>query len=316
VSGIRAEDVGIDAANYYSGYERIAKGLETGWEPIYVWLNELAYVVYDAPEVAILFAALLTMLLYYIAFRYYSVNYALSLAIFLGAFGYFTSFNLVRQSIAIAVVTLAFVFLRSNRLIFIALLLIASGFHASAIIMLPMILFSKIKLDDRLVFTLIILWVFSVFFLLYPPLTHKFLNLLGSIIDNRYISYLTGGPEGPAITVRVLINQIFFAAGVYVMYFMKDETLEKEKYIIALSMLGIIAYNLTHHLYWVTRIAFYLYIFIVFSIPVIMNRLFSGWQWVIAAFVFYVFYYMNFLRAIANNSNGVNPYIIADFWKI
>jgi hypothetical protein len=316
ILGIRAEDVGIDTIRYFEGYERIAKGYETGWEIFYVSLNELAYRIYDAPELAILLASFLAMLFYFISFKYYSINYALSFAIFLGAFGYFTSFNLVRQSIAIGIVSLALIFLREKKYLFVLLIVIASGFHASAILMLPILFLSYVKLDDRLIIVIVILWTFSLFLLLYPQLTYGFMNLFGTIVGDAYRGYLTAIIAETSLTVRVFLNQIFFLAGIYVLYYRKRDLSEKDRYIIILSLLGIIALNVTHHLYLVQRIAYYLYLFIVFSLPIIIVRLFSGWQLILVSFSFYVFYFVNFIRAIANNANGVNPYLISDFWKL
>jgi transmembrane protein EpsG len=316
VSGIRAEDVGIDTIRYFEGYERIAKGYETSWEIFYVSLNELTYHIYDAPEVAIFFASLLTMFIYFISFRYYSINYALSFAIFLGAFGYFTSFNLVRQSIAIGIVSLAFIFLRDKKYLFVVLILVASGFHASAVLMLPMLFLAYVKIDDRFIVAIIGFWLFSIFLLLYPKLTYGFINLFGTIVGDAYRGYLTAIITETSVTVRVFLNQLFFIAGIYVLYYRKCELSNKERYIIILSLLGIIALNITHHLYLVQRIAYYLYLFIVFSLPMIIFKLFKGWQLLLVSLSFYFFYFINFIRAIANNANGVNPYLISEFWKL
>ncbi|RYU65232.1 EpsG family protein [Aliivibrio finisterrensis] len=315
VCGMRDVDVGTDTYSYHRWFRFITEGRgEVRSEPIYLALNWLAYYIYNAPEVIVFLAAAVTMLFYSFSFSYFSVSYALSFSIFLGQFGYFFSFNGVRQGIAVAIITFAFRCLYYNRLAYVALVFFAAGFHVTALVMLPFVFINAFRFDNKFLFFLIISWSVSILFLVYPPLIRTLLSSLSFLISDGFVSYILSSAEYNSITLRIVLNQLFFLGGVLVMYRYRAKLRDRDQLVIILSLIGILLFNILNQVDFASRLAYYPYIFVVFSLPLIINCLFLGYQRVLVTFLFYTFWFFNFLKAIAINTNGVNPYSLAPFW--
>jgi transmembrane protein EpsG len=138
-------DVGTDYQSYIRIYDLLSGisfkeyladnfGIEIGSYLIIKFAN-----LFNQPiNVMFGISSFLTIIFFYFGLKNYEIkNQALSYFLFLTIL-FPQSFNAVRQYIAIAIVFYAFSFIYKNKLLkFIALILIASAFHLSAILLLP-----------------------------------------------------------------------------------------------------------------------------------------------------------------------------------
>src|SRR5690606_16453571 len=83
----------------------------------------------------------------------YSPNIYLSVLLFVTIGGYFTSHNITRQYIAIAICLYGFSYIiKRNPIKYFLVVLVAISFHTSSIIMMPLYLLAKIPITRKLIF--------------------------------------------------------------------------------------------------------------------------------------------------------------------
>lgn len=143
--GYRDETVGTDTKNYKTYFEIIEGGyllsVEIGW----IFLNKLVIWQGGNFNNLLVLVAAATVFPIAILLKKHSVNPLLSLFLYYTLYIYFYSFNISRQAIAITVVLLAYVFLIKNKKVwFIVFVIIASLFHTSSLIALPLVFVDRI----------------------------------------------------------------------------------------------------------------------------------------------------------------------------
>ncbi|MGQ6949515.1 EpsG family protein [Vibrio cholerae] len=140
-----------DYANYLDMY--LKSQTETvSVEPFYLYLNKLFYKLNIPFEFLMLIIAFLSIGIKAVVFYKKSPYYLSSLLIYL--FTIFVQFDLIaiRQGLAISLVMLAFMFIEKKSLS-IPILLGASLFHVSALIVLPMLFMVNMEYKKKFVFT-------------------------------------------------------------------------------------------------------------------------------------------------------------------
>lgn len=138
ISGFRYF-VGTDFKLYYGAFYYIKEfGYYEYWELGYNMLNK-AILLFSDNSVA-LFVTVATIITLFTFFSIYqmSINPAQSILIWVISLCYFESMNTMRQSLALSLFFLAFVFaLKKNKIGFVIFILLATSMHLSAIILLP-----------------------------------------------------------------------------------------------------------------------------------------------------------------------------------
>lgn len=117
-----------------------------GWQEIgYVFFNVFIASISQSEIAIMIVTTLITLLLFYTRFVKDSVYIWLSILMFVSVGSYYTSFNMMRQMLAIAIVFAGMGFLYKNKLLkFIIVVIIASSIHISAIVMIPLGLVLKV----------------------------------------------------------------------------------------------------------------------------------------------------------------------------
>ncbi|PWH86970.1 EpsG family protein [Brumimicrobium oceani] len=220
IVGFRAIEVGTDTINYKMYFDVIQSGeylpVEAGWLAI----NNLVILFNGSFETLLLLVTLLTMLPVYYVCKKSSVNPALSLFFYITLYFYFYSFNISRQILAISFVLLGFHFLKNNiKLAFIAFVLLASSFHASALIVLPLVFVNLIP--DKIVLYVSAIVVSALIGLFGTDLLY---NLIELTSYSRYLSRLELGNVSGNALYLLLLNGFFL----FILYFSdKRETFFK-----------------------------------------------------------------------------------------
>ncbi|MGE7614592.1 EpsG family protein [Paenibacillus sp. NPDC101420] len=186
VYGIRY-NVGRD----YLSYEIIYKN-EYGWynyEFLYT-LSTNFFKFLNAPFwVFNVFLGFIIFYLMYLISKDLNIGYEKIVLYFILTGQLFVSFNLVRQTIAAMIIMFAFRYITRKNIIKYAIgVIIASLFHTSAIIFIPLYFLKNINLNIRRVVTLVILGIMLYFFNIISLINYffvpdKYMSLLGSILD-------------------------------------------------------------------------------------------------------------------------------------
>lgn len=143
-------NVGRDFLSYERVYYNIKNfgSLEIG----YLWLNKLLN-YFDIPFVGLnVCMALLTFIFLIKAISKMTVDYTLSIYLYISLFFFYHAMNQTRQGLAISIGLYAISFLsegRNKRFIF--WILIGSLFHASILIMIPLIFLCDVSVDKKMV---------------------------------------------------------------------------------------------------------------------------------------------------------------------
>lgn len=144
IAGFRGTEVGTDTMNYYLYFYRVEHGImESGYEPLWQLLNIGVYRFGGNFQHVTLVASVLTLIPLYLAFKKESRLPLFSLFIYIAFNYYFSSFNIMRQMLAVSWALLAFVYYRRERpdkgdTLRVALFtLIAFLFHYTAIVIIP-----------------------------------------------------------------------------------------------------------------------------------------------------------------------------------
>lgn len=139
-------DVGTDYMTYYEWFRGIAIGVDTYFEPGFLYLINLVNAAGLTPQWVFVASSFLILGAVFAATRRMSVIPWLSIFLFSATALYFVSFNIMRQFIAVAILLYAFRYILDRKFLFYAVSVgIASLFHLTALIMLPLYFLLRLK---------------------------------------------------------------------------------------------------------------------------------------------------------------------------
>lgn len=135
--------IGTDYSTYYHYYDNIRKGGEPwpwlDFEWGFILLNQAIGLFYCPPEVYMFIVSAITVYLILYTCDKLSADRMMSMLLFVTLYFYFSSFNILRQYLAIAIVFFSITFIKKGKLIpYILCIVLASLFHKTALIMLPL----------------------------------------------------------------------------------------------------------------------------------------------------------------------------------
>lgn len=141
-------DVGTDYLPIYvARFRAIANGAVLPWDPGFLALNKLIGLFTGNSAWLFVITSFFTISLTFRAIRKYSPNVALSVLIFVIGGFYFTSFNAVREWMAIALFLNAIPYIeKRDPKRYVLLVGLAACFHASALLYLPLYFVSRLKI--------------------------------------------------------------------------------------------------------------------------------------------------------------------------
>lgn len=156
LSAFRGVTVGTDTSGYKLLFSRLEEGYpirqEIGWQ----YLNKLIINLGGSFEDLLIVSSLFVLVPIFYTVKKYSPNPMLSLFIYFSLYLYLQSFNITRQAIAVSIVFSAIPFLINNRFWFFSFFIVlASTFHITALLCLPLIFINKIP-DKKLLYIILI----------------------------------------------------------------------------------------------------------------------------------------------------------------
>ncbi len=181
VSGLRGVNVGIDTFTYSNIYKSI--GNNSLLQSLAVQDIEKGYIYFNyivsrsflgSFQFVVALSALLSVTVISVIILKYSYNTWLSFYIFVSMGLYTFGMSGLRQAIALAFTSLAFLCIAEKKIItFVALVLLACSFHTSAAIFLPAFLFRYVKIN-KIMITLYVVSCAALY--LFVELSFDFLN--------------------------------------------------------------------------------------------------------------------------------------------
>ncbi len=218
--------IGTDYFSYASAFNRLQLiGFEGRFEWAYVLLNIIVGRLGGSLELLFLIIAIIMFLFLYLSLKEYSnsISVGIGMLAYMLLF-YQMSFNMVRHSVAMVVCLYSIKYIHEKRpLKFLMLVLLATGFHNSAIILIPAYIVSKQlsegkrKISRLLIFTISTIGVLSIDSLITPIL--KSIHQL-----NYYLFYIQN--ETGEFTFNYLIRHApFVLVGIFLIkYIKRDDT--------------------------------------------------------------------------------------------
>lgn len=224
IGGLRYQ-VGTDFLNYtlmYNSYSNqsiseILLGEDLGFGLIN-WI--CSKIVYN-PQLMFFVCVFLTTLIIVTTIRKYSNIFEISMFLYISTMAYYSQFNIVRQCLASAIIFwgIKYIF-NDNKLKYFAIVIFASMFHSTAIVMIPVYYLVKIEPWSKKML-LIILGAISIMVLFDP-----FLNVLNIVLQGtKYQVYtIIKDVDNGVNFIRVIV----LAIPIILSYFYKNKLNDNE----------------------------------------------------------------------------------------
>lgn len=305
ISGFRS--IGTDVINYKNYFDYIdVYSLDNSlYEKGYYLLNKLIHTIFGDFQFVLIFTSLFVVLVISKTILSLSVKPMLSLFFFVTFYFYFTSFNLIRQYIAMAIVFASVKFiLRKQAYIFILLIFISSLFHTTSLFFIPFYWIVRRKIPD------IFYWIIFIFSLVFSVFTPILISII-SVIFPRLSYYSNYSLEGASANFSILLTLMTFIMAKIL--YKKLIKIDENAYVyINLVFFAMCFSILSRNNIMFFRISSYFYLFIILLLPIIFQALTKKWRFL---FIFYMIpfsiCYMFYL--IKNNNAGVFPYDFSIF---
>jgi transmembrane protein EpsG len=204
-------------------------------ENIGFWiLQMLLKRISDDPQILIFSAAAITNVLIVIIFLKYSRQFELSTYVYITGGLFLVSMNGLRQVLTAAIAFTATKFIISGNFFAYALIvLFASTFHESALILLPIYFLVRYKAWSKATIMLLVIAVVIVIGF------DKFSSILFSSIENTQYGHYKDFQEGGANVIRVAV----FGAPLFIAFLGRDKLREifpESDYIVNMSLIGLV----------------------------------------------------------------------------
>ena len=195
----------------------------------------------------------------------YSKKVWLSVLLYINLYFYYCTMNFIRQSIAISIVMFAYTFMINKKFWrFLPLVLLASAFHLTALIMLPVYFLVNLKPSPKipLLYAYLILWVFIA--------SNSTLDLVTEIYHSEYRDsvFLRLGLGA----IHAVFPTLVLAGGMFLIFkFVKRDNIANfEKPVVMQTNLMYFSYlwilgMLRHAI--LERFSYYSYVFVILYIP-------------------------------------------------
>lgn len=345
ISALRASTIGIDLDLHYAkNYELISS---VNWSdiPIFATLKqyELGYcyftklLTYISTDVQ--FYIIFTSVVIYGVHGYFfykkSEDVILSSSLFMFFCLLYMYMNIVRQAIAVSILLLAYlIFSESkkkvhNYVVFVLLVILASGFHSSAILCLVYLLFDKLKFTK--IHMLLGIVVTALIYVGYSSVYKFVLSILGG--NDKYSSYLDSEKYGVGYMnlqsiYYVIITLGAFLLGYYILVW-KDKTSHKlfakqeykvksnESFMLYMSFIAFACRLLIFKMSIITRFTFYFIPFVLILYPYAISKFKRRSNRIILNLTVYGVCLIYFVWVTLSNADtlyGVVPYEF--FWQV
>ena len=196
-AGLRAFSVGYDVPNYYKNFELIleSKDLSDGhsFELLYNIINLMCAYIFGESGftfVLIICAAIILVCVTFTA-KNLSPDISLTMFLFVTVDVYFRGFDQLRQSVAIAILMCAVVFVVKRKpIMFIFFVLLATLFHNTSLIFLPVYLFNYINKKNVIQYSFygVVILVAAVFCIFEKQIIKIVCDIFGLSYYDQYVA--------------------------------------------------------------------------------------------------------------------------------
>ncbi|WP_373425853.1 EpsG family protein [Paenibacillus endoradicis] len=308
VAGFRFE-VGVDYKNYVATYIKINNSLRDvsifelrsmlDMEIGYLLLNRLVDFLFGNLQYVFVISSFITLILVLVTIYRYSSNVYLSVLFFtLGA--YISSFNIQRQYIAIAIIFFSIKYVIERKLIrYIFSVLIASMFHTSAVLLLPLYFILNKKINAKKIIIGIILVCLS------TVLMPNILSIVQKYFYSQYSLESYGMNDG---TINNVIIAAFYM--ILAMYLQKKSSDISIKNIVLInwSFINLLLAILSTEVWLITRIMSYSLIFQILLLPEFVKSVENKYVKSIISFLLILLSIYLFVTTITNEQNLLTPF--------
>lgn len=284
-------DYGNDYLDYLYIHQSFNEGM-SAWGEKDVLFKQLNLLVSDFKLMIAIISFFYIMVIYYLVKKEVPYNYYwLSVIILLiNPYLFLIHLSSVRQTIALCFFIIAVYFAINKKvLMYFIFILIASGFHKSALLLLPIYFFLNLK---SMKMKYLIILIFSLASLLFTPLFDFVLNSV-ILLFPRYDYYLTF-ELGNSLRSTIL-SFFFFIMIVTNINKLKGKEIVFGKLALIATTLSILSYKVS----MITRLNIYFEIFMVIAIPLIIyrtKRLEIRLVWLTGAISIYLLRYYSFFQ--------------------
>lgn len=305
---LRSQTIGIDTTYGYRYYfQYIQEGLNLNWlEPLWIFINKLSIWFGLGYQGVLIFAGLFTLLPVFYVISKTCNNKRFALAIYYGLYLCLFSFNIMRQCVAISFILLAaYLYIAKKYRTALLSFIVATMFHSSAFIALPLVLFFKLNVDFKKIILLFIATYFLGIFLN----DQFFFTITGSYSKNLLA---TDGYTG--FRSSIVIPAIFcFIFNVFflIVLFPEYNKLKNDSWLL-MVILGVLMMNMTMRMGQGTRIVLYFSQAQAIFIPNHIRKFENERDKLIICFLYSAFLGANFFRMLILSWNEVCPYSF--FW--
>lgn len=269
----RSPSVGADYKTYIHLYDAIRTNTLTAQElewlsPGYRILNTIfAFFFGNNYWIFFSFITFLTLFFLYKAIWNESKNPMLSLFMFLSFCLYYQFFNQFRQMLAIAIVLYSYKYLKNKNIIkYIFFILLATSFHKSALIMIPIYWISMIKINKKIIIGYLFICVLAYFSI----------DVMRVILKDTYYGQMYFGSQYDIVGKSSTYLNLIFRVGLLVstlLFFKKIEN-PKTNILYHMAFLCTIVQILTVRSYVFGRVTTYFFVFYILLIPYIIETIF------------------------------------------
>ncbi len=299
--------VGTDYQSYLWGYNSIVGGVATPYEPLFTYLNKLAFHTFGDFSGLLFLSAIITYGCVLLTAERHKSDISVGIAMWVFfCFYYSASLNVMRQLIAVGIVFFASSFLSEKRYkCFAGLTIIATLFHTSALIAFTFVL---IKIASKKNCNLTVLITVTVsFFLMF--FSNTLVNLFSNFLDTKYNEYIK---HDTYLGLSYILDIIptFLIVGVpaiyYLMFCHRDSQYD---FYCCLSTFCLPMLVLGANFDFFQRIVYYFDISQVIMVPLILQKTESKTAKTILKVLYVTFYAFYFwYSSIYRMSNEIIPY--------
>lgn len=292
LAGFRDSSVGTDTLSYENIFLRISAGSETVQEIGWQVLNRIVAYFNGNFQDLLVITSLLILFPLFLVVRKHSLNPMLSIFLYYAFYIYLQSFNITRQSVAITIILIAYVYLINKRnWHFLILVLLAATFHTTALLCIPIVFVNRIP-DKVPVYLILMITTIFIGLVFSNYILTQAATLLG------YDNYLELYESGTSVGVYLIVLNLFF---LFVLFASSERGV-----LFKLFFVFIVLANLTANVPYGYRIIFYFTIIQILYLPYfISNNKLGGKPLAFALVILYAL--VVFYRSAG--SGGIVPYI-------
>ncbi|MFV0250040.1 MAG: EpsG family protein [Bacilli bacterium] len=269
---LRSSSVGMDYVSVGNSFKRIATGFETAYDiewfgyPFFYIIKFLSIIIYDNVFLFYFIIGLLSLFLLYKSILDNGEYKTMSLFLFISFCLYYQFLNQSRQMLAVSIILFSFKFIKDKKIIkYCITILLASAIHNTAIIMLPMYFFTKIKITNKILFLTLIIGV-TLFF--NTP-------MLEYIIQKTSYSYYLSTIYNQSFTSSSMMNLVFRIILLLLCLIPYKKVVKKYEYANVLYVMAIFCtfgQIITINFYFMARLTTYFFVFYIFLIPLVIEE--------------------------------------------